>query len=56
MLTYFPTCPFPYRNGFASLLAKKSTSGPMKNAGTYLVEPDIACDSSEAMDKLYEVI
>ncbi len=27
-----------------------------QNAGTYLVEPDIACDSKDAMDKLYEVI
>ena len=27
-----------------------------QNAGTYLVEPDISCDSKDAMDKLYEVI
>ena len=27
-----------------------------KDAGTYLVEPDIECSSNEAMDKLYEVI
>ena len=27
-----------------------------QNAGTYLVETDIACDSKDAMDKLYEVI
>ena len=26
-----------------------------KDAGTYLVEPDIECSSNEAMDKLYEV-
>lgn len=27
-----------------------------KDAGTYLVEPDIECSSNEAMDKLYEVV
>ena len=27
-----------------------------QNAGTYLVEPDVACDSSEAKDQLYELI
>ena len=27
-----------------------------QNAGTYLVEPDVACDSSEAKDRLYEMI
>ena len=27
-----------------------------QNAGTYLVEPDIACDADKALEKLYEVI
>ena len=27
-----------------------------ENAGTYLVEPDVACDSGEAKDCLYEII
>ena len=32
LMPYFASFVFPYRKGFASLLAKKSTSGPMKNA------------------------